>query len=55
MRKHRLDRKVPVLFSTVFGRLEPIRVVEWILQDKLPVRFQLQMHKYIWHQETRGV
>ncbi len=55
MRKHQLDRKATVLFSTVFGALEPVKVVDWILQDKLPVRFQLQMHKFIWHPETKGV
>jgi len=55
MRKHQLDIKATVLFSTVFGRLEPIKVVEWVLQDRLPVRFQLQMHKFIWHPETKGV
>jgi 7-carboxy-7-deazaguanine synthase len=55
LRKHQLDRKGTVLFSTVFGALEPVKVVEWILQDKLPVRFQLQMHKFIWHPETKSV
>jgi len=55
LRKHQLDRKGTVLFSTVFGALESVKVVEWILQDKLPVRFQLQMHKFIWHPETKGV
>ena len=44
-----------VLFSTVFGTLSPRDVVAWILDDKLPVRFQLQMHKYIWPPEARGV
>lgn len=55
MRKYHLDKKATVLFSTVFGALEPVKVVEWILQDKLPVRFQLQMHKFIWHPEIKGV
>jgi 7-carboxy-7-deazaguanine synthase len=55
MRKYQLDEKATVLFSTAFGQLEPVQVVEWILQDKLPVRFQLQMHKFIWHPETKGV
>jgi 7-carboxy-7-deazaguanine synthase len=55
MRKYHLNKKTTVLFSTVFGAIEPIKVVEWILQDKLPVRFQLQMHKFIWHPETKGV
>lgn len=44
-----------VLLSCVFGALEFKDVVEWILADKLDVRFQLQMHKFIWHPETRGV
>jgi 7-carboxy-7-deazaguanine synthase len=55
MHKYRLDKKATVLFSTVFGKLEPVKVVEWVLQDRLPVRFQLQMHKYIWHPEAKGV
>lgn len=44
-----------VLFSPVFGRIEPRQIVEWILVDALPVRFQLQMHKFIWPPQTRGV
>jgi 7-carboxy-7-deazaguanine synthase len=39
----------------VFGQLEPVQLVNWILEDKLKVRFQLQMHKFIWHPETKGV
>ena len=44
-----------VLFSPIFGRIEPRAIVEWILEDRLQVRFQLQMHKFIWAPETRGV
>lgn len=44
-----------VLFSTVFGRLETKDVVAWVLEDKLPVRVQLQMHKFIWSPDARGV
>jgi 7-carboxy-7-deazaguanine synthase len=44
-----------VLFSPIFGRIEPRQIVDWILADKLPVRFQLQLHKFIWPPETRGV
>lgn len=44
-----------VLFSPVFGRIDPREIVEWILADKLPVRFQLQMHKFIWTPTKRGV
>ena len=44
-----------VLFSPIFGRIEPREIVEWIIADKLPVRFQLQMHKFIWEPRARGV
>lgn len=37
-----------ILFSPVQGRLDPARLAEWILQDRLPVRFQLQLHKVLW-------
>ena len=52
---YELDRKCAILFSVVFGALEPVKLVNWILEDKLDVRFQLQMHKIIWHPETKGV
>jgi 7-carboxy-7-deazaguanine synthase len=44
-----------VLFSPVFGRIDPREIVEWILSDGLDVRFQLQMHKFIWAPTQRGV
>ena len=44
-----------VLFSPIFGRISPRQIVEWILEDKLGVRFQLQMHKFIWTPTARGV
>lgn len=54
--KYALVNKVKqVLFSPVFDKVENIDLAKWILDDKLNVRFQLQMHKYIWHPETRGV
>ena len=53
--KYELDKKCELLFSVVFGKLEPVQLVNWILEDKLKVRFQLQMHKFIWHPETKGV
>jgi 7-carboxy-7-deazaguanine synthase len=63
MREHRLDEKVKqVLFSPVFddpeGKwkgLEPRQLVEWMLEDKLPVRLGLQLHKFVWHPSTKGV
>ena len=44
-----------VLFSPIFGRIDPREIVEWILADNLGVRFQLQMHKFIWTPTQRGV
>ncbi|HJT82830.1 MAG TPA: 7-carboxy-7-deazaguanine synthase QueE [Chthoniobacterales bacterium] len=44
-----------VLFSPIFGRIDPRQIVEWILEDRLHVRFQLQMHKFIWAPTQRGV
>jgi 7-carboxy-7-deazaguanine synthase len=44
-----------ILFSPAFGLLEPVQLTAWILAEHLPVRMQLQLHKYIWHPETRGV
>ena len=44
-----------LLFSTVFGKLATRDVVAWVLEDKLPVRVQLQMHKYVWAPDTTGV
>lgn len=44
-----------VLISPVHGVLDPRTLAGWILADRLPVRLQLQLHKYIWHPDTRGV
>ena len=56
LRRHALDVKVgAVLFSPVHGVLDPKTLSEWVLEDRLPVRVQLQVHKYIWSPETRGV
>lgn len=54
--KFKLYEKVgTILFSPVFGEIEPVTLARWMLEDKLPVRFQLQMHKYIWSPDARGV
>lgn len=54
--KHELAQKVrAVLLSPIFGKIEPRQIVEWMLEDKLPARFQLQMHKFIWEPRARGV
>lgn len=49
------DRVASVLISPVFGGVEPVALVERILADGLPVRFQLQLHKFIWEPNQRGV
>jgi 7-carboxy-7-deazaguanine synthase len=46
--ERRLAEICPVLFSPVAGELEPRRLAEWILRDRLPVRFQTQLHKLLW-------
>jgi 7-carboxy-7-deazaguanine synthase len=48
-------RSAAVLFSPVHGVLEPKQLAAWILEDRLPVRLQLQAHKYIWGADIRGV
>jgi 7-carboxy-7-deazaguanine synthase len=56
MREHGLASKVrAVLLSPVFGKISPAEIVAWMLEDKLPARFQLQMHKFIWEPRARGV
>ena len=44
-----------VLFSPVHGELDPKLLSQWVIEDRLPVRVQLQVHKYIWSPTTRGV
>jgi 7-carboxy-7-deazaguanine synthase len=54
--RHALDRRcAAILFSPVHGVLEPKALSEWILEDRLPVRLQLQIHKHIWGANVRGV
>ena len=56
VRRETLDNKVAaVLFSPVHGELDPKHLAAWVIADRLPVRVQLQVHKYIWSPETRGV
>ena len=54
--RHALERRCgAVLFSPVHGVLAPPELAAWILADRLPVRLQLQVHKYIWGAHARGV
>jgi len=49
--RHELADRCELLMSPSFGQLEPRTLAEWILQDRLPVRFQLQLHKLLWGEE----
>jgi 7-carboxy-7-deazaguanine synthase len=53
--RYNLFAKSPVLFSPVFGKIEPRALVEWMLQEKCPARLNMQIHKFIWTPATRGV
>ncbi len=54
-REQLTGRVAAVLFSPVHGELAAKQLAEWVIADRLEVRVQLQMHKYIWSPETRGV
>lgn len=51
--EHRLAERFGVLFSPVAGELSPTELAEWVVADRLPVRFQLQLHKILWA-DARG-
>jgi 7-carboxy-7-deazaguanine synthase len=55
IRRHELGGQAEVLLSPVHGRLDPQILVSWMLRDRVPARLNLQLHKYIWEPETRGV
>lgn len=55
VRERRLAQTCPVHFSPVHGAVNLEALAEWILRDRLPVRLQLQLHKFIWDPATRGV
>jgi 7-carboxy-7-deazaguanine synthase len=50
-----LAKRTEVLMSPAHGRLDPRDLVAWIIRDRLPVRVNLQLHKYVWGADTRGV
>ncbi|HHT9952955.1 TPA: 7-carboxy-7-deazaguanine synthase QueE [Legionella pneumophila] len=47
--EYQLDERVQLLFSPSWNQLNPTDLANWIIQDKLPVRFQLQLHKILWN------
>jgi len=52
---HKLTGVLPILFSPVQDRIEPQRIAEWIMEDGLNVRLQLQLHTILWPEISRGV
>ena len=52
LQKHRLSDRCEVLFSPSQGELDARMLAEWILRDRLPVRFQIQLHKILWNNEA---
>lgn len=55
VRERELDRRAPVLFSAVAEGLDAGEMARWVLDDGLPVRVQLQMHKLLWPGVEKGV
>ncbi len=55
VRERALDRRAPVLFSPVHDELDPGEMARWVLEDRLPVRVQLQLHKALWPGVEQGV
>lgn len=55
VKEYSLDKKCTVLFSAVFDEIEPKKIIDWIIEENVPVRFQLQSHKYIWSPKKKGV
>ncbi len=55
MSRHGLAERLPVLISPVFGQVALKEAAAWILESRLPLRLNPQLHKYIWGPEVRGV
>jgi 7-carboxy-7-deazaguanine synthase len=55
IRRHDLGRRVAVLVSPVWGRVEPRELARWVLESGVEARLNLQLHKVIWGAEARGV
>lgn len=49
--EHRLDERCEVLFSPSYMQVKPRELADWIVADRLPVRFQMQLHKQLWGEE----
>ena len=53
--EHPVCLEVPVHFSPVHDQIELLALAQWVLEDGLAVRVQMQLHKLLWGAETRGV
>lgn len=51
LEEYDLTARCEILFSPCFGELAPVKLADWILEDKLQIRFQLQLHKILWGDE----
>ena len=55
IKRYKINETAQILLSPVFDKLELKEIVKWILEDRLPVRLQTQLHKIIWDKNTIGV
>ena len=55
VRENRLTARCPVLFSPSFGQIDATELARWVLETRLPIRLQLQLHKILWDPRARGV
>ena len=55
IKQYNLTKKSKVLMSPAYKEIAPKKIVKWILKDNLDVRFQIQLHKFIWDAEKKGV
>ena len=52
---HSLTQRCPVLFSAAYGQISPTELAAWVLETRLPIRLQIQLHKILWDPMARGV
>ena len=55
IRRHELEGRVGLLFSPIWTTCTPLQLTEWVLESGLDARMQVQLHKIVWHPDTRGV
>jgi 7-carboxy-7-deazaguanine synthase len=53
--RHKLAERCPVLIAPVFGKVDATELARWILESRLPLRLQVQLHKLLWEPNARGV